>query len=234
MTPDPLVDALCDLLRTGELSPGQRVDQRAISARLNVSRTPLREALRALASDGILTRAPNAGYAVAKLSAQDLLQYYSIRKLLESEVLRTLECPGTAGIDELRRLNDVFRTSVETEDIDGLIAANREFHHLMFGWSPLAIFRQEIERVWRVSDPYRALQYLSHRNTRMRAADDHDDMIQAILDRDPERLVALMDRHRTGTQQLLEGILGSAPAFVSFQGPVARPLPARKPLQDAG
>ncbi len=47
MTVDPLVDALYELIRTGELSPGQRVDQRAVSERLNVSRTPLREALRA-------------------------------------------------------------------------------------------------------------------------------------------------------------------------------------------
>lgn len=65
---DPLVDALYALIRTRELSPGERVDQRAVSKRLDVSRTPLREALRALASDGILTRTPNAGYAVTKLS----------------------------------------------------------------------------------------------------------------------------------------------------------------------
>ena len=71
---DPLIDALYLLIRTGELSPGQRVDQRAISERLEVSRTPLREALRAMAADGVLTRTPNQGYAVAKLSAADLLQ----------------------------------------------------------------------------------------------------------------------------------------------------------------
>ena len=70
---DPLVDALYTLIRTGELSPGERVDQRVISERLEVSRTPLREALRALAADGILVRTPNAGYAVAKLSAGDVL-----------------------------------------------------------------------------------------------------------------------------------------------------------------
>src|SRR3712207_2350936 len=91
MGDDPLVDALYRLIRTGELSPGQRVDQRVISERLGVSRTPLREALRALAVDGILTRTPNAGYAVAKLSAADLLQYYSVRSFLEEQVLGALE-----------------------------------------------------------------------------------------------------------------------------------------------
>src|SRR3712207_7029783 len=67
MVDDPLVEALYRLIRIGELSPGQRVDQRVISERLGVSRTPLREALRALEVDGILTRTPNAGYAVAKV-----------------------------------------------------------------------------------------------------------------------------------------------------------------------
>src|SRR5829696_611051 len=100
MGDDPLVDALYRLIRTGELSPGQRVDQRIISERLEVSRTPLREALRALAGDGILTRTPNAGYAVAKLSAAELLQYYSIRAFLEAEVLGALEWPSSEQLDE--------------------------------------------------------------------------------------------------------------------------------------
>src|SRR5215213_8923054 len=113
MGDDPLVDALYRLIRTGELSPGQRVDQRIISERLEVSRTPLREALRALAVDGILTRTPNAGYAVAKLSAGDLLQYYSMRAFLENEVLATIQWPTVEQLDELRRANEDCRVAAE-------------------------------------------------------------------------------------------------------------------------
>lgn len=209
MTTDPLVDALYKLIRTGELSPGERVDQRAISERLKVSRTPLREALRALSSDGILTRTPNAGYAVAKLSASDLLQYYSIRTFLESEVLRGIEWPSAESIDELRALNDDCRAAVESGSVESLIAANRDFHFTMFRWSPLRILTKEIERIWRVSDPYRAL-HLSSEERRGRVTHDHDGMIDAIVAQDAELLVHLMDDHRAASRRLLQEMLGSS------------------------
>jgi DNA-binding GntR family transcriptional regulator len=208
MAADPLVDELYTLIRTGQLSPGERVDQRAISERLEVSRTPLREALRALASDGILTRTPNAGYAVAKLSAVDLLQYYSIRTFLETEVLRSIEWPTPAQLDRLKQLNEDCRSAVDEGAVELLIAANREFHFTMFRWSPLTIMVNEIDRIWRVSDPYRAL-HLSNQERRKRVPGDHDAMIAAIERRDTAKLIALMDKHRSASRRLLQEMLGS-------------------------
>jgi DNA-binding GntR family transcriptional regulator len=207
MMDDPLVEALYRLIRIGELSPGQRVDQRVISERLGVSRTPLREALRGLAVDGILTRTPNAGYAVAKLSASDLLQYYSIRSFLEDQVLGTLEWPSAAQLDRLRRANDDCRVAADAGALEDLMAANREFHFTMFRWSTLTIMVTEIERIWRVSDPYRAL-HLSNRDRRAHVAVDHDKMIQAIEDRDAPLLIKLQDAHRATSRALLQDMLG--------------------------
>jgi DNA-binding GntR family transcriptional regulator len=206
--PDPLVDALYALIRTGELSPGERVDQRAISERLEVSRTPLREALRALASDGILKRIPNAGYAVAKLSAGDLLQYYSIRTFLETEVLLSIEWPNEQGLNHLRALNERCREAAEEGDTEGITLANREFHLCMFRWSPLTILISEIERVWRVSEPYRAL-HLSNQQRRKNVARDHDRMVEAIAARDAPLLIELMDHHRAASRQVLQEMLGN-------------------------
>lgn len=206
--PDPLVDALYMLIRTGELSPGERVDQRAVSERLSVSRTPLREALRALAADGILTRTPNAGYAVAKLSAVDLLQYYSIRTFLEAEVLKTIAWPTEEQLDGLRASNEICREAALEGDLEALVAANRDFHLAMFRLSPLTIMVGEIERVWRVSEPYRAL-HLSNRERRSRMASDHDAMIEAIARQDSEALVQLMDQHRSTSRTLLQDMLGA-------------------------
>jgi DNA-binding GntR family transcriptional regulator len=208
MGDDPLVDALYRLIRTGELSPGQRVDQRIISERLSVSRTPLREALRALAVDGILTRTPNAGYAVAKLSAADLLQYYSIRAFLEDQVLAALEWPTDEQMAGLRRANEACRMAAEAGALEDLMAANMEFHFTIFRWSTLTIMAKEIERIWRVSDPYRAL-HLSNRERRSHVAVDHDRMIEAIEMRDALRLIELQDAHRATSRLLLQDMLGS-------------------------
>jgi DNA-binding GntR family transcriptional regulator len=207
MGDDPLIDALYALIRTGELSPGQRVDQRVISERLGVSRTPLREALRALAVDGILTRTPNAGYAVAKLSAADLLQYYSMRAFLEEQVLGSLEWPSEEELDRLRLANEECRVAAEAGALEDLMAANMAFHFTMFRWSTLTIMAKEIERIWRVSDPYRAL-HLSNRDRRSHVAKDHDRMIEAIEARDAARLIELQDAHRATSRVLLQEMLG--------------------------
>lgn len=217
MGDDPLVNALYRLIRTGELSPGQRVDQRVISERLEVSRTPLREALRALHSDGILTRTPNAGYAVAKLSAADLLQYYSMRSFLEDQVLSALEWPSDEDLDQLRSANEACRVAAEAGALEDLMTANMDFHFTMFRWSTLTIMVKEIERVWRVSDPYRAL-HLSNPDRRSRVAVDHDLMIEAIEVRDAARLIELQDAHRATSRTLLQEMLGHnlSPSLMSL------------------
>jgi DNA-binding GntR family transcriptional regulator len=207
MGDDPLIDALYALIRTGELSPGQRVDQRVISERLGVSRTPLREALRALAGDGVLTRTPNAGYAVAKLSAADLLQYYSMRAFLEEQVLGSLEWPSEEELDRLRLANENCRVAAEAGALEDLMDHNMEFHFTMFRWSTLTIMAKEIERIWRVSDPYRAL-HLSNHERRSHVAQDHDRMIEAVEARDSARLIELQDAHRATSRVLLQEMLG--------------------------
>jgi DNA-binding GntR family transcriptional regulator len=183
------------------------VDQREVSERLNVSRTPLREALRALAADGVLVRTPNAGYGVAKLSAADLLQYYSIRTFLETEVLRTLEWPDAEQLAALKAANEECREAATDSTLDRLVAANRTFHLLMFSWSPLTIMYKEIQRVWRVSAPYRVL-HLSNQTRRKNVAVDHDHMIAAIEERDTARLISLMDDHRGQSRTMLQDMLG--------------------------
>ncbi len=211
MTVDPLVDALYELIRTGELSPGQRVDQRAVSERLNVSRTPLREALRALAADGILIRTPNQGYGVAKLSAGDLLQYYSIRTLLETEILKTVAWPDHDQLAALEKANDEYEKVSDNGSIDDIAEADRRFHFLMFSWSPLTVLVGEIGRVWRVCTPFRTL-YLSHAERRRRAGAGHRTMIEAVRERDGTKLIKLVDGHREVSRGILRDMLGS-PAF---------------------
>ncbi len=226
---DPLFEALYELIRSGELSPGQRVDQRAISERLNVSRTPLREALRALATDGILSRTPNAGYAVAKLSASDLLQYYSIRAFLETEVLKTLQWPDKKQLDGLRALNEECKAATADGAIDRLVQANKDFHFMMFEWSPLTIMITEIRRIWRVSDPYRVL-HLSNPERRKRVAGDHAAMIAAIERRDANLLIKLMDDHRSASRAILQDMLGPSlpPALLSLPQEGVTPSTGRR------
>ncbi|MEU1956001.1 GntR family transcriptional regulator [Nocardia rhamnosiphila] len=151
--------------------------------------------------------------------------------LPRDHILRTIHWPDSDRIRALREANDECERAAETGAIDVLSAANRRFHFMMFEQSPLAILRAEIERVRRVSDPYRAL-YLSVSARRGRVASDHRAMLEAIEDHDPEELVRVMDAHRLATRTacwtswgLRPGVLHlTAGIDVGDVGDMGRPL----------
>jgi len=209
---ETLSAALYELIRSGELSPGEKVDQRVVSARLAVSRTPLREALRALAADGALTHTPNQGYVVAKLSIHDLMQYYTLRDYLETQLLTSMEWPDASQMSRLRAAEQACVDASASGNASLAARRNRDFHFVMFSWSPLAILRAEGERVWRVSEAYRILHLADH--TRHAALlQDHAEMVVAIDRQDLPALLELMDRHRGRTRATLETLAGPNGAF---------------------
>src|SRR5262245_56278227 len=72
-----------DLILNGELAPGERIRQEALAERFGTSRIPVREALRQLESEGLVSLVPNSGASVAKLDLNECLEIYKIRELLE-------------------------------------------------------------------------------------------------------------------------------------------------------
>lgn len=87
-TADVLAARLRDEIADGTLVPGQALRQEELAARLGVSRSPLREALRQLQAQGLIVYEPNRGAVVSALTPDDIRQIYEIRRLLEPAVLR--------------------------------------------------------------------------------------------------------------------------------------------------
>ncbi len=83
------------------LLPGEKIRQVELADRLGVSRSPLREALRTLESEGVVAYEINRGYVVARLDDDDLAQIYRMRALLEDELLRTVKRPDAAVLSDL-------------------------------------------------------------------------------------------------------------------------------------
>src|SRR5471030_423386 len=81
--PEAVAERLRTLITEGELAPGARLNERALSERLGVSRTPLREAFRMLAADGLLVQLPNRGAQVVSLSADDVRHAFEMMATLE-------------------------------------------------------------------------------------------------------------------------------------------------------
>ncbi|HET9231607.1 MAG TPA: GntR family transcriptional regulator, partial [Vitreimonas sp.] len=102
---DSAVEAVRTMIVDGALPEGDRINEVHLAQKLGVSRTPLREALNRLASEGALTSAPHLGFFVRPLTLEEFQQVYTIRPLLDPEALRLAGLPSAAKLDRLERIN---------------------------------------------------------------------------------------------------------------------------------
>lgn len=121
---------LLDEIRSGALPPGVRLTETEIAQRLDVSRTPVREAIHRLEADGLVEHLPRAGAVVRQLGYSEIMELYEMRVVLECTAAR-LAARGASDmeIDEL----DTINAEMETATRDGAAAfeLNRQFHAVL-------------------------------------------------------------------------------------------------------
>ncbi len=109
------------------LSPGSWIDEQALTAELGISRTPLREALKVLASEGLVTMKLRRGAYVTEVSEQDLSEVFHLLALLESDAAAVVATQASdTQIAELAKLHQALEDSVGERD--AFFAANERFH----------------------------------------------------------------------------------------------------------
>jgi DNA-binding GntR family transcriptional regulator len=133
----PLHEEVAAYLRraiaSGGLRPGQKLSEKEVSARLRVSRTPVREAFRRLHTEGFITSRPRRGATVTRLSARDLREIYPILATLEALATRLAMAHLAAGdFARLRRLNRAMADHADGGDEAAFMRANAEFHALFY------------------------------------------------------------------------------------------------------
>lgn len=126
------VDALREFILRGDFGSGARLGEAELAERLGVSRTPVREALARLASEGLVELIPNRGARVTRWTVAELEGVFDLRTALEPE-LTALAVPNAAQAD-VEALADLANRMTEVgapgagQDLDSLVPLNREFH----------------------------------------------------------------------------------------------------------
>lgn len=146
-----------ELIVEGELPPGTRVAEAAIAERLGVSRTPVRNALPALASEGLLEPAGKRGYAVRAFTTEDSFKATEIRCVLEGYAARELAARPDRG-PVVEQLRDVLREGdaifakgfVVKEDEESYASMNGRFHDLIVEGARDPLLKELIQRVYSV------------------------------------------------------------------------------------
>jgi DNA-binding GntR family transcriptional regulator len=151
--------ALREEILGGRYQPGERIRQEELAARSGASRIPVREALRLLEADGLVTVVANAGARVTRLSAQELSETYLIRERLEP-LLLALSLPGLAD-DAVARMGELT-TAMEAAtaapggpDVDAFLRADREFHLSGYAGAAGGEAWRIVARMWNTTQHYR-------------------------------------------------------------------------------
>lgn len=200
---DQVYAVLRDRIVRGEIQPGEFIREQEVSAGLGVSRTPVREALGRLSSEGFAERIPHRGFRVPAESIDDLLELYPIVATLE--VLAAEESLGRMGAEDLRRLRaiqDSFREAVARDDPAAGIDANREFHQRLTAYTRnrklldlLDELRSQVVRL--------ELWSFAHISQREESVTQHDEILDAMEARDLARALERLRYNRMASYREL-------------------------------
>ena len=184
---------------SGFLAPGDQIVQERLAERYGVSRAPLREALRLLESEGLVTHEPHRGYFVTSLSVADLHEVYRLRSLLEAEAI-TSAVPhlSPADIDRIESLADVIDEASSRADLGAVTTVNREFHFSIFDASQMPRLIKLLGQLWDATDAYRAV-YFSDPTNLIRISAEHRQIIEALRVHDTHGVLAAHANHRSNS-----------------------------------
>lgn len=212
--PRPVSASTTDRLRSavlaGEFKPGERLYEERLSERLGVSRTPVRTALQALASDGLLDHAPHRGYSVRAFDMSETLQAYEIRAVLEGLAARRaaqlgLDVAGQRVVEEALRDGDrlLARGHLEPDDRITYGAINFRIHHAIYlaGQSRMLGDMLRLSQQVAPSSSRNVIAF-EYQDVRRRH-DDHHRIFEAILCRDAGRAELLMRDHVESVRRAL-------------------------------
>lgn len=186
---------LRDEISRGEYAPGTRLQEADLTEHLNVSRSPVREALRQLVADGLLIEIPNKGVYVKEFSLRDIEEIYDLRVLLESYAI--FHSAGRITSARLRRLLDILadmEEAYEKEDIEAYTASDEKLHMRIVQLADNSLVNDTYERVRSMNQQFRVLSLADKQRFR-ESLEEHREMIGALATGDMNRADEINRRH---------------------------------------
>ncbi|KPI01228.1 GntR family transcriptional regulator [Streptomyces mirabilis] len=190
-----VADALRAALIAGELRAGEVYSAPTLAARFGVSATPVREAMLDLAKEGLVDTVPNKGFRVTAVSEKQLDEYTHIRALIE--IPTTVQLATTADPVSLEALRPAAReivTAAAAGDLIAYVEADIRFHLGLLALAGNAHLVEVVGDLRKRSRLY-GLHALVEAGRLQDSAEEHLELLDALVDRDPEAVRRVMTRH---------------------------------------
>lgn len=202
---DTVVGRLRDLIVEGALAPGARIAERQLCESLGISRTPLREALKVLASEGLVELLPNRGARVARLDERDVEDMFQVMGALEA-LAGTLACAHIteAELAEIAALHYEMLAQYTRRKLPEYFRLNQAIHAAIVAAARNSILAATYQSLAGRIRRARYLANLSDERWR-HAVEEHEAILQALQARDGARLARLLEEHLHNKSVVLRG-----------------------------
>jgi DNA-binding GntR family transcriptional regulator len=202
-----------DDITNGKLSPGERLLESKLAVEFKCSQSPVREALRQLASEGLLTFEENKGSTIRKLSIQEIDETYRILSVLESYAASQSTGRATKkDITYLRGLHNKLKIVAKKQDLGGWLQSNAEFHNFFSIHAQNQTLCQMLENLKLRIYPYRYItiriphhleEYIRH----------HEGILKGYEANDGKMVAEYMKLHVETVRDVLIGYLNQFPGL---------------------
>lgn len=192
---EQVFDHLREEILSSRLTPGQELNELALSAELEVSRGPIREALSRLASEGLVKVTPRRGAIVSELTDEEFVEAYQVREALETLAIR-LAVPRIEAeeLDRLRELHEEMTELVGSDDIKEFFDANSAFHQQIVDASANSKLAEHYRLLMAQMGRYLA-RSLTLRGTIESSPPEHAAILAAVEAGDTEEAARLLGNH---------------------------------------
>jgi DNA-binding GntR family transcriptional regulator len=189
-----IASELREAILTGEHAPGTRIRQEDLAGRHGASRVPVREALRMLEAEGLVTLVANTGAWVSRLSLAECDEMYQIRERIEPLLLR-YNIPDLP-VDVVDRLEELADAMERSDDVEQFLRLDREFHLSCYGAARTSVLGDMVLRLWNRTQHYRRAFTLVFRSEGDRSVHhEHHLLVSAIRRRDIDEAERVLSSH---------------------------------------
>ncbi len=204
---DYVYEQIYDAILNGRFKPGERLVLEDLAAEFGTSRTPLREAIRRLQTEGLVDFEPHRGAVVADLSIPELIELYHIRAVLDGLATRlAVENLSEEDLAELESILATTEQGIDPSEPTDFEQFNRKFHEIIYQGTNAPFLYEMITNLYTKTSRYR---YLSLRSPGriLEVLAEHRSILEALMARDSDAAERCARDHHENTAQVLVQLL---------------------------